>query len=193
MATDPQIPQPQKRMLHLVRAKLPARFRPPEMSGRALLGGIVVVLILAAIFYYATRSLDHMKTQDQVESQVDPGAQGLGLLESELELSDVQMAQAPGDGRLDIYGRVLNTGNHLITRAVIQVTFKDSKGRRLPSIQKPIQGRFKEANRTLADDFPIEPDQSRFFQVTVDQVPTTWDHKIPELKVITVSVKEPRD
>jgi hypothetical protein len=193
MATDPQIPRPQKRTLLLVRAKLPEGFRPSEISGGALLAGIVVVIVLAAIFYYATRSLDHMKTQDQVASQVDPGAQGLGLLESELELSDLQMAQAPGDGRLDIYGRVLNTGNHHIARAVIQVTFKDAKGRKLPSIQKPIQGRLKETYRTLADDFPIEPDQSRFFQVVVNQVPPNWDHNMPELKVITVSVSEPVD
>lgn len=97
------------------------------------------------------------------------------------------MTQAPGNGRLDIYGRAVNQGNHHITRAVVQLTFKDAKGRTVATIQKPIQGRFKEQYRTFADDFPIEPGESRFFQIVVNQPPPKWDHNMPELKMITIS------
>ena len=71
-------------------------------------------------------------------------------------------------------------------RSVVQLTFKDAKGRTVTTIQKPIQGRFKEEYRTLADESPIEPDESRFFQIVVDQVPSKWDHHMTDIKVITV-------
>jgi hypothetical protein len=59
------------------------------------------------------------------------------------------------------------------------------------TVQKPIHGKIKEQFRTLADDFPIEPGQSRFFQVSVNQVPPKRNHDMPELKVVIVSTPEP--
>jgi len=185
MATNSRIPfPPLSHRPALVPKRAPATAKPPS-RGHRVLAGLVGLAIVVTMWLYVSR-LRNASMESQVA--VAP-ADGEGM-QSELEFSNVQMTQAPGNGRLDVYGRVLNQGNHQITRAVVQVTFKDGKGRIIGMIQKPIQGRFKQQYRTLADDFPIGPDESRFFQIVVNQVPPKWDHNLPEIKVITVEVLE---
>ncbi len=193
MATDPRIPvedatkprsAPDGRKLRLLPRRRGATSEPMAISGRSVFAGLLGVAIVAAMFYYASRVPERARIKDQVTGAAAADSEGP---ESELELSDLQMTQASANGRLDIYGQAKNSGNHRIRRAVVQLTFKDAKGKTIETVQKPIQGRMKEEYRTLADESPIEPDQSRFFQVSVNQVPAKWDHNMPELKVITVS------
>ncbi|HUI83316.1 MAG TPA: hypothetical protein VL240_03785 [Candidatus Binatia bacterium] len=153
----------------------------------AVVSAICAVVVLVALFYYGLRAREHIRAEGHGEWAVPADGEGL---QSELQFSEVQITQAPGNGRLDVFGSVRNAGNHRITGAEVQLTFRDSKGRTLASIQEPIHGTTKEADRTLADDFPIDPGESRFFQIVVNQAPAKWDHALPELKVITVSVPE---
>lgn len=168
--------------------------RPPAakrrgFAARIALVGVVMLAIVGGMFFYAWRVRQNLKTQTLGPGQFQLDEEGP---ESALQISDPQMVQEPA-GPLDIYGRVLNAGTQRITRAVVQLTFKDAKGRTVATIQKPIHGKMKEQFRTLADDFPLEPGQSRFFQVSVNQLPAKWNHEMPELKVITVSVTEPEE
>jgi len=182
MAADPETPLPQRCKPVLV----PPEAGPPARSHR-ILAGLIGLAIVFAMLVYVWRVRDPIRTQSQTPITVPADGEGV---QSELEFSDLQMTQAPGSGRLDIYGRAVNQGNHHITRAVVQLTFKDAKGRTVATVQKAIHGKFNEQYRTLADDFPIEPGQSRFFQIVVNQLPPKWDHTMPELKVITVGFPE---
>jgi len=183
MATNPRIPFLQHGPV-LVPRRAPATKRPPS-RGHRILAGVIGLAIVVTMWIYVSRLRN-----SNLESQVAVApADGEGM-QVELEFSDVQMTQAPANGRLDVYGRAVNMGNHQITRAVVQLIFKDAKGRTVATVEKPIQGKFKEEYRTLADDFPIGPDESRFFQIVLNQVPAKWNHNLPEIKVITVGISE---
>jgi hypothetical protein len=182
MATNPQIPLTQPRKPVLVPGRAPA----PPARGHRILAGLIGLTLVLALLVYAWRVREaRMQSPVSVTAPADDGN-----VQSELEFSDLQMTQTPGNGRLDIYGSVVNQGNHHITRAVVQLTFKDAQGRTVATLQKPIQGRFNEQYRTLADDFPIEPGESRFFQIVLNQIPPKWDHNMPDIKVITVGFPE---
>jgi hypothetical protein len=36
---------------------------------------------------------------------------------------------------------------------------------------------------------PIQPNEMRFFRVAVEQVPPTWNHEVPELKIVEVKAR----
>jgi hypothetical protein len=152
-----------------------------------VLAGLLGVAALAALFYYASR-VAHEHTAVLSHGEPVAPADGEGP-QSELEFSEIQM-EAPGNGRLDIFGSVQNRGNHHITGVVVQFTFKNAKGKNLATIEQPIHGKAEGASPTLADEFPIEPEQSRFFQVIINQVPPKWNRELPDLKVVTISASE---
>jgi len=184
VATNPRIPD---RETHPVPVQRPPSTTAVEISTRGMLTAILGVVALGLIFYFASRIHEHATAVESPDQAVAPaGSEGP---QSELEFSDVQM-EVTGDGRLDIFGRVRNTGNHHITGALVQLTFRDAKGKKVASIQQPIHGKKEAPSSALADEFPIEPDQSRFFQVVINQVPPKWNHELPELKVVTVSASE---
>ncbi len=173
--------------LRLISATHGAALQPPEITGRRLIAGVLGLLIVTGLFYYVSRVSQRMRMQTQVEG-VDP-ADGEGE-QSEVQFSDLQMSQTTANDPLELRGRVLNAGNHLITGAIVQLTFKDSAGRNLFTIQKPIRGMTEQPDQGVSNDFsgdPIEPEESRPFRVVVRKTPDRWNRNLPEVKVITVS------
>ncbi len=188
MGSSQRIPQQEKAgKLRPMAAKGAAVLSPNENTGRRVIAGVLGLVVVAVMFYYVSRGLQRMRAQTQVEV-VDP-ADGQGL-QSEVQFSDIEMSQATADDPLELHGRVLNSGNHRVTGAIVQLTFKDSAGKKLSTIQKPILSMTEESDPGVSNDFsgdPIEPDESRTFRVLVRNAPPRWDRSLPEVKVITVS------
>jgi hypothetical protein len=160
---------------------------PPEVTGRRVIAGVIALLIVTGMFFYASRVPQRMRMHAPVDG-VNP-ADGEGM-QAEVQFSDLQISQATGSDPLELRGRVSNAGNHQITGAIVQLTFRDSAGKRISTIQKPILSMTAPADPGVSHDFsgdPIEPDESRAFRVLVPSAPARWDHNLPEVKVITVS------
>jgi len=194
MADSPSIPRQKAQREYLFQgAKLrpvavnPATvLLPPANTGRRVMAGVLGLVVVTIMFFYVSRVSQRMRTQNQIEYVVPADGEGL---ESEVQFSDLEMSQVTATDPLELRGRVLNAGNHLITGALVQLTFKDSKGRKLSTIQKPILNMTEEPDPDVSNNFsgdPIEPEESRAFRVLVRNVPARWDHNLPEVKVITV-------
>jgi hypothetical protein len=184
MAPKPRISD--RNTLRLALAKRRAITGPVEFTPCGVLVGVLAMVALSVAFYYASRPHELTPVETHGQAVAPAGDEGP---QSELEFSDVQM-EAPGNGPLDIFGNVQNRGNHHITGVVVQLTFKDAKGKKLASVEQPIHGKTEGASSTLADDFPIEPEQSRFFHVVINQIPPKWNRELPDLKIVTVSASE---
>ena len=184
MAPKPCIPDHDRQPL--ARAKRRPITGPVEFTPRGVLIGVLAMVALGLILHYALRV--HEPTPVVTHGEPVAPADGEGP-QSELEFSDVQM-EALGDGPLDIFGNVQNRGNRHITGVVVQLTFKDAKGQKLATIEQPIHGKTEGAPSTLSDEFPIEPDRSRFFHVVINQIPPKWNREPPDLKIVTVSASE---
>ncbi|HLI64126.1 MAG TPA: hypothetical protein VKV05_12060 [Terriglobales bacterium] len=189
---SPHGPAPQAPKLPLVPTQRAASVRSQAQatatSTRAAVARLIGMVMVVAILYCAS----HLPHRTRMQSMVFnvASAEGVGM-ESEVAFQDVQMRQVSGD-RLDIYGHVCNQGNHYIKRVVVQLTFRDAQGQPISSIQRPIQDRKDQERWPMTDEFSIEPDQTRFFQIVLNHVPARWDHNLPGLRVITVALGRPR-
>ena len=158
---------------------------PPASTSRRVMAGILGLVIVILMFYYVSRVFQRARAQTPAQLVVPADGQGM---ESEVQLSDLEMSQENADDPLELHGRVLNVGNHRIIGAIVQLTFKDSAGRILSTIQKPILSMTEEQDPGVSNNFsgdPIEPDESRGFRVLVRKTPPRWDHNLPEVAVIT--------
>jgi hypothetical protein len=109
---------------------------------------------------------------------------------NELQFTNLRMSLAPTGGALNLEGRVMNTGTRPIIGAELQLTFRDASGKLLSTTTAPMIGMKSEAQSLVRDEFPRDPlkvNAVRPFAVTVSQVPAGWDHKMPEMKVLTVA------
>ena len=89
-------------------------------------------------------------------------------------------------------GVVKNAGNVSVTAATAEVDFHDAQGKVVSSVQKPIVGMSHGGTDLVGNEFarnPIQPNEMRFFRVAVEQVPPTWNHEIPELKIVEVKAQ----
>ncbi len=77
-----------------------------QISDRASLP-LIALLIVTGMFYYASRTPQRTRMHTQVDG-VDP-ADGEGM-QSEVEVSDLQISQATGNGPLELRGWVRNAG-----------------------------------------------------------------------------------
>ncbi len=159
----------------------------PAITGPRIVAAVIALLIVTGMFYYASRTPQRTRVHSPVDG-VNP-ADGEGM-QAEVEISDLQMSQATGNGPLELRGWVRNDGNHQITGAIVQLTFKDRTGKKISTIQKPILSMTAPPDPGVSKDFsgdPIEPDESRPFRILVRNAPAWWDHNLPEVRVITVS------
>jgi hypothetical protein len=115
---------------------------------------------------------------------------------TQLKLSDFKMSAAEnfiGSTVSYIDGTITNASDKTVTRAVVEVTFKDSMGQTaqlepdLPLRVVRTNGAYEEpVELTVA---PLAPGQSAHFRLTFDRISDQWNHQYPDLKVTDVTVK----
>lgn len=112
-----------------------------------------------------------------------------------LKISDLKMSAAEnfiGATVSYIDGTMTNAGDKTVTRAVVEVVFKDDIGQLAQREEVPLRalktgGPYPEAV-DLAQS-PLLPGQNQPFRLTFESISAQWNHQYPEIRVTDVSVK----
>ena len=184
MVTNPRSPISDRTNLRLVPRDQKKRAKAP----RALAGRIVSTLIALVLLAVVLRYLPPGSRNAQAHS----GAVAIEALPDDLQLGSLQMSRAVAGEALYFDGVVKNTGSFSVTGATVAVDFHDAQGKVVGSVQKPLVGMAHGGTDLVRTEFarnPIQPNEMRFFRVAVEQVPPTWNHEVPELKVVDVKAR----
>ncbi|HTW57955.1 MAG TPA: DUF2393 family protein [Terriglobales bacterium] len=112
-----------------------------------------------------------------------------------LKFSDFKMSAAEnfiGATVSYIDGAVTNSGDKIVTHAVVEVVFKDDMGQLAQREEVPLRvlkttGPYVEAVDLAV--LPLAPGQTRPFRLTFDSISAQWNHQYPEIRVMDVTVK----
>jgi hypothetical protein len=140
---------------------------------------VVIVVVIASLL---------LRTDSKIANAPHPYA-------ANIKFSDMKMSAAEnfvGSTVTYLDGTVTNTGDKTVTRAVVNVSFKDSLGQIVQSDDVPLRilqtsGPYPEAvDLNVA---PLAPSQSKPFRLTFEHVTADWNHEYPELRVTDVALK----
>ena len=79
----------------------------PAITGPRIVAAVIALLIVTVMFYYVSRVFQRARAQTQAEVVVPADGQGM---ESEVQLSDLEMSQPNADDPLELHGRVVERG-----------------------------------------------------------------------------------
>lgn len=148
----------------------------PIVFGVAL---VIIVVVIASLL---------LRTDSKIANPPHPYA-------ANIKFSDMKMSAAEnfvGSTVTYLDGRVTNAGNKTVSRATVNVTFKDSLGQVVQSDDVALRilqtsGPYPEAIDLAVA--PLAPAQSKPFRLTFEHVTADWNHEFPELQVTDVAVK----
>jgi len=112
-----------------------------------------------------------------------------------LKLSDFKMSAAEnfvGATVSYVDGTVTNAGDKTVTRAMVDVQFKDDMGQLAQREDTPLRilkttGPYPEAVDMNVS--PLAPGQSQPFRLTFESISAQWNHQYPEIQITDVAVK----
>jgi len=148
----------------------------PIVFGVAL---VVIVVVIASLL---------LRTDSKIANAPHPYA-------ANIKFSDMKMSAAEnfvGSTVTYLDGTVTNAGDKTVSRAMVNVTFKDSLGQVVQAEEVALRilqtsGPYPEALDLAVA--PLAPAQSRPFRLTFEHVTADWNHEYPELQVTDVAVK----
>ena len=114
---------------------------------------------------------------------------------AKLQISDIKMSQAQnfvGASVTYVDGNVANSGDRIVSRAVVRVTFRDLYGQVAQIEDVPIKllqtsGPYPDTVDLTAA--PLASGQTKPFRLIFEHVSEQWNQAAPELKIIDVSLK----
>ena len=186
MATHPQSSVSERPEL-TVQSGRRGRTRPATSMKTRLVSTAIALIVLALMLRYLPAGNKNAQAKTPTTT-----AAGVQATPADLRLASVQMSETVGGEALYLDGRVTNDGGARITGATAQVTFSDIHGQQVASLQKPVVGMSQGGVGVVRNEFsnnPIRPKETRFFRIAIDQIPPTWNHEVPELKIIEVKSK----
>jgi hypothetical protein len=182
MVTNPRSTLNEQPDLTLVSNEPPRKGKtPPKLTGRVI-STLVALVVLVVVLRY----LPPGRRSSEVQAARTPVA----VAPEDVQLGNLQLSLAPGAEALYIDGVLTNAGHGAITGATMQVDLLDARGNLVTSVQKPIVSMAHGGTDLIKNEFarnPITPNEMRFFRVAVDQVPHTWNHEVPSVKVVAVT------
>ncbi len=148
----------------------------PIVFGVAL---VVIVVVIASLL---------LRTDSKIANPPHPYA-------ANIKFSDMKMSAAEnfvGSTVTYLDGTVTNAGDKTVSRAMVNVTFKDSLGQVVQAEDVALRilqtsGPYPEAVDLAVA--PLAPSQSKPFRLTFEHVTADWNHEFPELQVTDVAVK----
>jgi hypothetical protein len=155
-----------------------------DSSRRIIFLAVAVVLVLAVVVALLLR------TEPKAASGLPPA------YAANLTLSDFKMSAAEnfvGATVSYIDGTVNNTGAKTVTRAAVQVIFKDDMGQvaqkedNVPLRALKTSGPYPDAVDLNVS--PLAPGQSQPFRLTFESISAQWNHQYPEIQFIEVTAK----
>ncbi len=154
----------------------------PDSSRKTIVIAIVAVIVVVGAVAFLLRT---------------PPKKSLGPppYAANLKLSDFKMSAAEnfvGATVNYVDGTVTNTGANTVTRAMVEVTFKDDLGQLAQREEVPLQvlktsGPYPEAVDLVAS--PLGPGQSQQFRLTFESISAQWNRQYPDIQVTDVTFK----
>jgi len=181
--TNPRSPVSEPSDLELVRNERSKKPNPSKMTGRVVSTLLALVALGMVLRYLPPVARNAHVQASQVAVAEAP---------EELQLGSLQISVSPGAEALYIDGVVTNSGHGTVTGATMQVDFLDAQGKLVSSVQKPMVGIAHGGTGLIRNEFarnPVRPNEMRFFRVAIDQIPPTWNHEVPVLKVVAVKAR----
>jgi hypothetical protein len=140
---------------------------------------VVIVVVIASLL---------LRTDSKIANAPHPYA-------ANIKFSDLKMSAAEnfvGSTVTYLDGKVTNTADQTVSRALVRVSFKDSLGQIVQADDVPLRilqtsGPYPEAVDLAVA--PLAPAQSKPFRLTFEHVTADWNHEYPELRVTDVAVK----
>lgn len=114
---------------------------------------------------------------------------------AKLQISDIKMSQAQnfvGASVTYVDGNVANSGDRIVSRAVVRVTFRDSYGQvaQIEDVSiKLLQTSGPYPDTVDLTAAPLASGQTKPFRLIFEHVSDQWNQAAPELKIIDVSLK----
>jgi hypothetical protein len=154
---------------------------------------VTVVLLLGAIFYFVPRS-PKSTTANAPAAAATPDQPVAG----QLQISNVSMSIAPVGGAVSIDAELTNTGTTDVSGVMADVHFPLSDGH-VGEVEAPVQGiamgrlanegKQTDTGKVTGDTeeltkTPIKPGETRPIRIAVNQVPSTWNHQVPQIEVL---------
>ncbi|MGB8112445.1 MAG: DUF2393 family protein [Candidatus Sulfotelmatobacter sp.] len=154
----------------------------PDSSRRIIGIAVAVVIILAIIIALLLRS--------EPRKSSGPPAYAANLKLSDLKMSAAENFVGATVNYVD--GTVKNTGDKIVTHAIVEVTFKDDMGQLAQREEVPLQvlktsGPYPEAVDLSTS--PLGPGQSKPFRLTFESISAQWNHQYPDIQVTDVTAK----
>ena len=154
----------------------------PDSSRRIIGIAVAVVIILAIVIALLLRS--------EPRKSSGPPAYAANLKLSDLKMSAAENFVGATVNYVD--GTITNTGDKIVTRAIVEVTFKDDMGQLAQREEVPLQvlktsGPYPEAVDLSTS--PLGPGQSKPFRLTFESISAQWNHQYPDIQVTGVTAK----
>ncbi|MGC1371069.1 MAG: hypothetical protein WA824_02920 [Candidatus Sulfotelmatobacter sp.] len=154
----------------------------PNTSGRIIAIAVAVVMI-AMVVVAVLLHTEPKKTS------------GPPAYAAKLKLSDLKMSAAEnfvGATVNYVDGAVTNPGDKTVTRATVEVIFKDDMGQLAQREEVPLQvlkttGPYPEAVDLNAS--PLAPGQSEPFRLTFESISTQWNRQYPDIQIVDLTTK----
>ncbi|HLW84616.1 MAG TPA: hypothetical protein VKR60_05325 [Candidatus Sulfotelmatobacter sp.] len=154
-----------------------------DSSWKIIALAVAVVLVLAIVVALLLR------TEPKAASGLPPA------YAANLKLSDLKMSAAEnfvGATVSYIDGTITNTGGQTVTRAAVEVIFKDDMGQVAQKEDLPLRALKTSGPYPEAVDLTVSPlaaGQSQPFRLTFESISAQWNHQYPEIQVIDVTAK----
>src|SRR5271165_3374418 len=184
MATNPRATISERAQLTVQSPGRRTKQMQSNSQNRRLLSTAIALLVLGLVLRYlpsGTRKAQARTTQPAMQEAP-----------SELHFSGLQMSQAPDGEAIFVDGLVTNDGVGRVSAATAQVDFYDAHGAVVASVEKPLVGMAHGATDLVRNEFarnPVGPKEMRFFRIAVEKVPPSWNHEVPELKLVAVTAR----
>lgn len=183
MVTNPRSTISERPDLALVRNDRAKKGKPPRKLTGRVISTLLALVVLAVVLRYLPPGARN--------SQVQAARTTIEVAPEDLQMGNLQLSLAPAGEALYIDGVLTNAGHGAVTGATMQVDFLDAEGKLISSQQKPIVG-MAHGTDLIKNEFsrnPILPSEMRFFRVAIDQIPPTWNHEVPAVKIVAVKAR----
>jgi hypothetical protein len=153
-----------------------------DTSRRTIVIAVLLVMVVAVIGAFLLRGHPSVPSA--------PPAYAACLKLSDFKMNAVKNFVGATITYLD--GTVANTGNQTVTRALVEVTFKDDMGQIAQQEEVRLQILKTTGPYPQAWDLnvsPLGPGQSQACRLTFDHISEQWNHQLPDIQIIDVSTK----
>jgi hypothetical protein len=110
----------------------------------------------------------------------------------QVELTHIKLTPAPAGDALYLTAVLHNAGDTAITGVQLQAEFLGRNGPVLQTTTRPMEGLVVGSRSQDLTQSPIKPNESRPVRVYFEHTPKGWNHRLPQLTVMSVTGTTPQ-